>query len=63
MNLSWKELAAVSAVGLGLALAGRKLPLVSKVPPVALAAGLYVAGYVVSQKRPAGGWKMLEGAE
>jgi len=56
MQIPWPELVAVAVVGLGLAWAGKKIPVLRH--PLVLGTALYTAGYVVSQQRPKGGWSV-----
>ncbi len=57
-GISAKELIAVAAVGLGLTLVGRRVPVVSS--PLVLGTGMYLAGYFARGYRPDGGWKLLD---
>lgn len=56
-NISWKEVAAVVAVGVAASMLTRKV----KVSPVVAGTALYTAGYLIAMKRPAGGFPMLAG--
>ncbi len=59
-GLSLKEVAAVVAVGAGLAWLTRKTPL-AKTAPLVVGSTLYTAGYIIGTKRPPTGYPLLQG--
>ena len=59
MTPKQKELLAVTAVGAGLALILREVPLINRLGIVG-GTLLYVGGYMARDQRPAGGWPMLQ---
>ena len=58
-NVSWKEIAIVTAVGYGLAQASKRVPVLDENKMLTRTL-LYTLGYLIATRRPEGGYKLLE---